>query len=79
MDSPTFSPKLFLSLLMDNQGGASSSIPISIVLGHLRLQKKVGKLWTNAQFLFLLDICKKKIWEYNWKLFNEANWKDFIE
>lgn len=79
MDSPTSSPKSFLSLLMDNQGAASSSIPISIVLGHLVLQKNVGKLWTNPQFLFLLDICEKKIWEYNWKLFNEANWKKIIK
>jgi len=62
MDSTTFSPKWFLSLMMDNQGGVSPSIPISI--GHLVLQKNVGKLWTNAQFLFLLDICKKKILEY---------------
>jgi hypothetical protein len=26
-----------------------------------------------------MDICEEKLWEYNWKPFREANWKDFIE
>jgi hypothetical protein len=64
---------------MDNQGDASSSIPVNIVLGHPRLQKNVGMLWKNAQFQFFLDICEEKLWEYNWKPFKETNWKDFIE
>jgi hypothetical protein len=50
MDSPTFSPNSLLNLLMDSQGGASSSLPISLILEHQGLQKNVNKLWTNAQF-----------------------------
>jgi hypothetical protein len=60
MDSMFFSPNLLINLLMDNQGGVSSSILVNIVLGYLGLQKNAGKLWTNAQFQFLLDICKIK-------------------
>jgi hypothetical protein len=44
---------------MDNQGGASSSIPINIVPRHLGLQENGSRLWTNAQFQFLLDICEE--------------------
>jgi hypothetical protein len=44
---------------MDSQGGASSSIPISIVPKHPGLQENVSNLW-EAQFQFLLDICEKK-------------------
>jgi hypothetical protein len=44
MDSLTFSP----NLLIDNQGGASSSILINIVLGYPRLQENAGKLWKDA-------------------------------
>jgi len=36
-------------------------------------------LWTNAQFQFFLDICEEKLWEYGWKPFQKANWKDFTE
>jgi len=50
---------------MDNQGGASPSTPISIVPRHLGLQENASRLWTNAQFQFLLDICKEKFYEYN--------------
>jgi hypothetical protein len=50
MDSLTFSPNLLISLLMDNQGGASSSILVNIVLGYPELQENVRKLWTTAQF-----------------------------
>jgi hypothetical protein len=32
MDSPTFSLYSFFNLLMDNQGGASSSILVSIII-----------------------------------------------
>jgi len=60
MDSPTFTPNSFLNLFMDSQGGASSSIPISIVPRHPGLQENVSNLWKNAQFQFLLDICEKK-------------------
>jgi hypothetical protein len=60
MNSPTFSPNLFLNLLMDNQGGASSSLLASIVPKHLGHQENANRLRTNAQFQFLLDICKKK-------------------
>jgi hypothetical protein len=63
---------------MDSQGGASSaSLPVSIVPEHLGLQENAGRLSTNAQFQFFLDICKEKLWEYDWKPFQKANWKDF--
>jgi hypothetical protein len=55
---------------MDSQGGDVSSLLVSLVP---RLQENAGKLWKNAQFQFLLDICEEKFWEYNWKPFQEAN------
>jgi hypothetical protein len=71
MDSLTPSPNSLLNLLMDSQGGASSSIPVNIVLGHLGFQKNASRLWKNAQFQFLLDICEEKLWEYNQKPFRK--------
>jgi len=65
MDSPTFTPNFFLNLFMDNQGGASYSIPISIVQRHIGLQENVSRFWTNAQFQFFLDICEEKFYEFN--------------
>jgi hypothetical protein len=50
---------------MDNQGDASSFIPMSIFSGHLGLQENASRVWTNAQFQFLLNICEEKFWEYN--------------
>ncbi len=79
MNSSTFSPNLFLTLLMDMQGGLSFSILISIVPRHPNFQENVGKSWTNAQFQFFLDICKKKFRECNQKPFKVVNWKDFIK
>jgi hypothetical protein len=61
---------------MDSQTGVASSLLVSLVLEHPGLQENADKLWTNAQFQFLLDICEEKLWEYNWKPFREANWKD---
>lgn len=78
MNSPTFSPNLFLTLFVDMQGGFSFSIPISTVPAHPNFQENVGRLWTNAQFQFFLDICEKKFWECNQKPFKEANWMDLI-
>jgi hypothetical protein len=46
---------------MNSQGGASSSLPVSIVPEHPGLQANVGRLWTNAQFQFFLDICEEKL------------------
>jgi hypothetical protein len=43
---------------MGNPGGVSSSILVGIVLGYPGLQENAGKLWTNTQFQFLLNICK---------------------
>jgi hypothetical protein len=68
MDSPTFSPNSFLNLLMDSQGGASSSLPISLVLEHLGLQQQVvdkrtilvsfGYFWSTIGSLFKKQIGK---------------------
>jgi hypothetical protein len=76
MNSPTSSPNSSLNLLMDNQGCASSSLIVSIVPKYPGRQENAGRLWTNAQFQFLLDTCEEKFYEYNRKLFREANWKD---
>jgi hypothetical protein len=45
---------------MDNERGVSSSVLISLVPEYPRLQKNANKLWTDAQFQFLLDICEEK-------------------
>jgi hypothetical protein len=36
-------------------------------------KKHVGKSWTNASFLCLLNLVENKFWEYNRKPFKENN------
>jgi hypothetical protein len=41
-------------------------------------KEHVGRSWTNASFLCLLNLVENTYWEYKCKPFKESNWKTFI-
>lgn len=53
-------------------------VPQNVVV-FTAFQENVGRIWTNAQFQILIDICEEKYWKYNHKAFKEANCKEFMK
>jgi hypothetical protein len=60
MNTPTFSPNLFLTLFMDMQGGFSFSIPISTVPAHPNFQENVGQVVDKCTIPFFSGYLRKE-------------------
>jgi len=68
----------FLSQLLDL--GLGLNVNTSLSAPKLQSRPQVGmKLWTNGKFQMMIDLWKKKHWEYRRQPMATKNWKELVK
>jgi hypothetical protein len=63
-----------LALMLHDEGGDSSQ---GSQERNSQGTSNLKREWKEATFMFWVDMCEEKYWEYNCKPFKQANWEFF--